>query len=42
LEYEERMKHSIRLILSGKEGEVVVVEKSSQLLPLSFGGDDLK
>jgi cytidine deaminase len=42
LEYEERMKHSIRLILSGMEGEVVVVEKTSQLLPLSFGGDDLK
>jgi len=42
LEYEERMKHPIRLILSGKEGEVVVVEKASQLLPLSFGGDDLK
>jgi cytidine deaminase len=42
LEYEERMKHSIRLILSGKEGEVVIVEKVSQLLPLSFGGDDLK
>ena len=42
LEYEERTKHPIRLILSGLKGEVVVVEKASQLLPLSFGGDDLK
>jgi cytidine deaminase len=42
LEYEERSGQSIRLILSGKEGEVVVVEKAAQLLPLSFGGEDLK
>ncbi len=42
VEYEERMKHPIRLILSGMEGKVFVVEKASQLLPLSFGGEDLR
>jgi cytidine deaminase len=42
LEYEERAKQSIRLILSGQEGEVVIIEKAAQLLPLSFGSDDLK
>ena len=41
-EYEIRMKQPIRLILSGMKGKVFVVEKASQLLPLSFGGDDLK
>jgi len=42
LEYEERMNQPIRLILSGREGEVAVIEKASQILPLSFGADDLK
>ncbi len=41
-EFEERTKHGIRLILSGMEGQIIVVKKSSQLLPFSFGGDDLK
>ncbi len=41
-EYEQRVKHPIRLILSGMEGEVFVIDAASQLLPLSFGGDDLK
>lgn len=41
-EYETRMKQPIRLILSGMNGKVFIVEKASQLLPLSFGGDDLK
>ncbi|UAY51180.1 cytidine deaminase [Ferruginibacter albus] len=42
LEYEERTKHPIRLILSGLTGEVIVLEKASQLLPLAFGGNDLR
>jgi cytidine deaminase len=42
LEYEERTNQPIRLILSGMKGDVIVVEKASQLLPLSFGSDDLK
>ena len=42
LEYEERVKQPIRLILSGLEGKLYIIKKASQLLPLSFGGDDLK
>jgi len=41
-EYEERTKHPIRLILSGMEGKVFIISSASQLLPLSFGGEDLK
>ncbi len=41
-EYETRTNQPIRLILSGMDGKVFVIEKSSQLLPLSFGGEDLK
>ncbi len=40
-EYEDRTKQPIRLILTGMEGEVFIIEKASQLLPFSFGGDDL-
>ncbi|MEP6713902.1 MAG: cytidine deaminase [Ferruginibacter sp.] len=40
-EYEDRTKKPIRLILTGMEGEVFIIEKASQLLPFSFGGDDL-
>lgn len=42
LEYEERLKRPIRLILTGMEGKVFVVERSVDLLPLSFGSIDLK
>lgn len=41
-EYEERVKQPIRLILSGLDGKVIVVEKANSLLPLSFGSIDLK
>jgi cytidine deaminase len=41
-EYEDRMKQPIRLIMSGMNGKVFVVEKAGYLLPLSFGGEDLK
>lgn len=41
-EYEERTGKPIRLILSGMDGKVFIVEKASQLLPLSFGSEDLK
>ena len=40
-EYEERVKHPIRLIMSGMKGEVYIVEKARQLLPLSFSASDL-
>lgn len=42
MEYEERVQQPIRLILSGLEGKIFIIKKASQLLPLSFGGDDLK
>ncbi len=41
-EYEDRTSKPIRLILTGMTGKVFVIEKSSQLLPFSFGGEDLK
>jgi len=41
-EYEERQQQPIRLILSGLEGKVFVIPKATLLLPLSFGGNDLK
>ena len=40
-EYEERTKHSIRLILSGMTGEVIIIEKASLLLPMSFDSINL-
>jgi len=36
------VKQPMRLILSGLVGKIYVINKASQLLPLSFGGDDLK
>jgi cytidine deaminase len=42
VEYEERVKNPIRLILSGMDGKVIVLEKANLLLPLSFGSIDLK
>lgn len=41
-EYEERTKTPIRLILSGMEGKVFVIDQATMLLPLSFNGDILK
>lgn len=42
VEYEGRTKKPIRLILSGMDGKIFVIAQANQLLPLSFGGDDLK
>lgn len=42
VEYEARVNKPIRLILSGLEGHVMVIEKAGWLLPLSFGSEDLK
>jgi len=41
-EYEERTGHPIRLILSGMSGEVYIIEKANQLLPFSFGSNNMK
>ena len=41
-EYEVRVKQPIRLILSGQTGQIFIIEKAAQLLPLTFTPDDLK
>ena len=41
VEYEERTKTPIRIILSGMSGEVFVIDDAKQLLPLSFTSNDL-
>lgn len=41
-EYEERTKQPMRLIMSGMEGKVMVIESASQLLPFSFGSESMK
>ncbi|MEO5593920.1 MAG: cytidine deaminase [Chitinophagaceae bacterium] len=40
-EYEQRVHNPIRLILGGMDGKVIVIEKASMLLPLSFTAGDL-
>ncbi|WP_153799818.1 cytidine deaminase [Foetidibacter luteolus] len=42
MEYEERVKQPIRLILGGMEGKVYVIASAGALLPLSFSSGDLK
>jgi cytidine deaminase len=41
-EYEQRMHHPIRLILSGITGKIFIIDNVSDILPFSFGGEDLK
>jgi cytidine deaminase len=41
-EFQQRTKTPIRIILSGMEGEVQVIENAMYLLPLGFGSDDFK
>jgi cytidine deaminase len=41
-EYENRVNHSIRLILSGIQGNVFIIEKATDLLPLAFSSTDMK
>jgi cytidine deaminase len=41
-EFQQRTKTPIRIILSGMEGTVQVIENAAYLLPLVFGSDDLK
>ncbi len=42
VEYETRVDHPIRLILSGMEGGVYIIPKASALLPLSFTKNDMQ
>ena len=41
-EYEQRTNQPMRLILSGMEGKVMIIESATALLPFSFGGESLK
>lgn len=41
-EYEDRTGQPIRLLLSGMEGPIIELQRSTLLLPLSFGSDDMK
>lgn len=41
IEFEQRFKEPIRLILAGMEGEIFVFDTIKSLLPLEFSGDDL-
>jgi cytidine deaminase len=40
-EFEERVHQPIRLILSGMEGKVIIINKASSLLPLNFSSEDI-
>ncbi len=42
LEYEQRMKRPIRLILGGQEGNICIISQAGQLLPLAFTIEALK
>ncbi|MEO6456440.1 MAG: cytidine deaminase [Ginsengibacter sp.] len=39
VEYQQRFQKPIRIILSGMEDKVIIIEDASQLLPLSFTSD---
>lgn len=41
-EFQDRTKNPIRIILSGMEGKVQVIENAKYLLPLVFNADDMK
>jgi cytidine deaminase len=41
LEFEQRMKKPVRLILAGAEGKVYVIPQAGSLLPLAFSAQDL-
>jgi cytidine deaminase len=41
LQYEHNTSHPVRLILSGKQGKIFIVESAAHLLPLAFTGEEL-
>jgi len=41
-EFQERTKNRIRIILSGMEGKVQIIENANDLLPLSFSANDMQ
>src|ERR1700709_2258087 len=42
VEYEMRTGKSMRIILSGQDGKVIIIPTAKSLLPLSFSADDMK
>lgn len=40
-EFEQRTATPVRLILSGTSGAIIVISRSTQLLPFSFSSDDM-
>ena len=42
VEFQDRTKKQIRIMLSGMEGKIQVIENAKDLLPLVFGADDMK
>jgi cytidine deaminase len=42
LEFENRTKHPMRLILSGQNGPVYIIQKALDLLPLAYSGKELQ
>ena len=42
VEFQDRTKKQIRIILSGSTGKVMVIENAKDLLPLVFSADDIK
>lgn len=42
LEYEQRWQHPIKLILGGQEGKVIVLQSAKDIMPFSFGAEDMK
>src|SRR5258708_11426472 len=42
VEFQNRTKKQIRVILSGMEGKIQIIEDAKDLLPLVFGADDMK
>jgi len=42
VEFQARTKNTIRVILSGMQGKVQIIENAANLLPLLFSADDMK
>lgn len=42
VEFQERTKNPIRIILSGLEGKVQIIKNAADLLPLVFGSENMK
>ena len=42
LEYELRTHSSIRLLLAGNNGKIIIIPKASNLLPFGFSSEDMK